>query len=253
MYINGYVIPVPEGSKDKYRAMSEIFWDHAKEKGALEQVEAWEADVPDGKVTDFRRAVDLQDGEKVVFSWVTWPDKATAKAFEAQDMDLLMQDPRMKEIGEDMPFDGKRMIFGGFEPVVDEGRAGGGGYVDGFIVPVPNGKREAYRKMAAAAAKVFLEFGATRDIEAWGVDVPPGKVTDFRRAGKAEDEETVVFSFLEWPDEETRTEGWKKVMADERMNELGKDAPFDGQRMFWGSFEPIVNEHAAQARSPEHA
>jgi len=252
MYINGYVIPVPEGSKDKYRAMSEIFWDHAKEKGALEQVEAWESDVPDGKVTDFRRAVDLKDGEKVVFSWLAWPDKATAKAFEAQDMELIMSDPRMKELGEDMPFDGRRMIFGGFEPIVDEGKAGGG-YVDGFIVPVPNGKREAYRKMAASAAKVFLEFGATRDVEGWGVDVPEGKVTDFQRAVKAEDEETVVFSFLEWPDEETRNEGWKKVMADERMNALGKDAPFDGQRMFWGGFMPIVNERAAQARAPEHA
>jgi len=216
MYINGYVIPVPEGSKDKYRAMSEIFWDHAKEKGALEQVEAWESDVPDGKVTDFRRAVDLKDGEKVVFSWLAWPDKATAKAFEAQDMELIMSDPRMKELGEDMPFDGRRMIFGGFEPIVDEGKAGGG-YVDGFIVPVPNGKREAYRKMAASAAKVFLEFGATRDVEGWGVDVPEGKVTDFQRAVKAEDEETVVFSFLEWPDEET----WRRAFDILRVEPSG--------------------------------
>jgi uncharacterized protein YbaA (DUF1428 family) len=252
MYINGYVIPVPEGSKDRYRAMSEIYWDHASKNGALEHVEAWEADVPDGKLTDFRRAVDLKEGEKVVFSWVMWPDKAAAKAFEAQDMDAMMSDPRMKALGDDMPFDGKRMIFGGFEPIVEQGRAGGG-YVDGFIVPVPNGKREAYRKMAAAAAEVFLELGATRDVEGWGIDVPEGKVTDFHRAVKAEDGETVVFSFLEWPDEETRNEGWKKVMADERMNALGKEAPFDGQRMFWGGFAPIVNEHAAQPRAPEHA
>jgi uncharacterized protein YbaA (DUF1428 family) len=122
MYVSGYVMPVPEGSKDRYRRLAEIYWDHARQNGALEQVEAWEADVPDGKVTDFRRAVQIADGEKVVFSWMMWPDKATAKHFQENDFDLLMADPRMKEFGEDMPFDGRRMIVGGFEPLVVKGR-----------------------------------------------------------------------------------------------------------------------------------
>ena len=256
MYVNGYVLPVPEGSKEKYRAMSEVYWDHARKNGALEHVEAWEADVPDGKVTDFRRAVDLKDGEKVVFSWVTWPDKATAKAFEAQDMDAMMADPRMKELGSDMPFDGKRMIVGGFEPIVEEGRSGGAGYIDGFVAPVPNGNREAYRDQAAKAARVFLEHGATRDIEAWGIDVPVGKVTDFYRSVAARDGESVVFSFVEWPDEASRNEGWKKVMADERMKPDLANMPFDGQRMYWGGFSPIVahqETQPAQAPTPQHA
>ena len=122
MYVSGYLIPVPEGSKDDYRRLSEIYWDHAQQNGAIEQVETWEADVPDGKVTDFRRAVALEEGEKVVFSWMVWPDQATAKRFQETDFDLLMADPRMKAFGDAMPFDGRRMVLGGFEPLLVKGR-----------------------------------------------------------------------------------------------------------------------------------
>lgn len=114
MYINGFVVPVPEGSKAAYKDMAEKFWAIAKEHGALSQMEAWELDVPDGKATDMRRAVALEPGEKVVFSWIVWPDKATADASHAK----IMDDPRAADFGE-MPFDGKRMIFGGFEPLLD--------------------------------------------------------------------------------------------------------------------------------------
>jgi uncharacterized protein YbaA (DUF1428 family) len=241
MYVQGFVIPVPEGKKDAYRDVAEKYWPVAKANGALEHVEAWEADVPDGTQTDFRRAVDLQSGEKVLFSWVTWPDKATADAANEQ----IMNDPVMQAMGDDMPFDGKRMIFGGFEPILEEGRPGGG-YVDGFVAPVPNANREAYRAMASRAAKVFLEHGAIRDLEAWGVDVPRGKVTGFPLSVEAKDDETVVFSFVEWPDEATRNEGWKKVMADERMT--GQDMPFDGKRMYWGGFTPIVAHQPAESQ-----
>jgi uncharacterized protein YbaA (DUF1428 family) len=115
MYINGFVVPVPEGKKGEYKKTAEQFWEIAKDYGALSQVEAWEADVKDGKLTDFRRAVNLEPGEKVVFSWMTWKDRAAADASH----DKMMADPRMKAFGDAMPFDGKRMVFGGFEPLVE--------------------------------------------------------------------------------------------------------------------------------------
>jgi uncharacterized protein YbaA (DUF1428 family) len=114
MYISGFVIPVPEGKKAEYKAVAEQFWEIAKDYGALSQIEAWEADVKDGELTDFRRAVNLVPGEKVVFAWMTWKDRATADASH----DRMMSDPRMKVFEDAMPFDGKRMIFGGFEPLV---------------------------------------------------------------------------------------------------------------------------------------
>ena len=118
MYINGFIVPVQADKKAEYRDIAEKFWEIARDYGALEQVEAWEADVKDGKWTDFRRAVDLKEGEKVVFSWVIWKDKATADASH----DTMMKDERMKQFGGEMPFDGKRMVFGGFEPLVVRGR-----------------------------------------------------------------------------------------------------------------------------------
>ena len=114
MYIQGFLVPVPADKKDEYRAIAEAFWEIAKDFGALSQVEAWEADVKDGQWTDFRRAVALEDGEKVVFSWMTWPDRETADAAHAK----MMADERMESFAMPMPFDGKRMIFGGFEPLV---------------------------------------------------------------------------------------------------------------------------------------
>jgi uncharacterized protein YbaA (DUF1428 family) len=114
MYITGFVVPVPADKKAEYKAVAEKFWEIAKDYGALSQIEAWEADVKDGKVTDFRRAVNLAPGEQVVFSWMTWPDRATADASQ----EPMMADARMKDFGASMPFDGKRMIVGGFEPLV---------------------------------------------------------------------------------------------------------------------------------------
>lgn len=121
MYIDGFVIPVPEDNR-------QAFIDHASsadavfmEMGALRVVECWGDDVPDGKVTDFRRAVDASAGESVCFSWIEWPDKATRDAAFAKMMSEDFDDPRMDQARNAMPFDGKRMIFGGFVPVVDMG------------------------------------------------------------------------------------------------------------------------------------
>jgi uncharacterized protein YbaA (DUF1428 family) len=113
-------------------------------------------------------------------------------------------------------------------------------YIDGFVIPVPSGKREAYLAMARAAAPIFREHGATRVVECWGEDVPDGKVTDFKRAVNAEPGENVVFSWIVWPSKEARNEGNRKVMADERFNQFA-DMPFDGKRMIFGGFELLLD------------
>jgi len=162
----------------------------------------------------------------------------------------------MKEMGAEMPFDGQRMIFSGFEAFVDERAAGASGYVDGFILPVPDGKRQAYHDMANKAAARFKEYGAVRVVEAWGDDVRDGKVTDFKKAVKAETDENVVFSWIEWPDKATRDSGWEKMMKDPEMQPDKDNMPFDGMRMFWGGFAPIVDTEApatAQVAEPATA
>ena len=110
MHIDGYVIPVPEGKKQAYLEMAGWFDQAMIDLGALEVVEGWETDVPEGKQTDLRKAVAAEPDEKIVFSWIVWPDKATAEA--------VHEDERFKAMKE-IPFDGRRMIFGAFEPLVD--------------------------------------------------------------------------------------------------------------------------------------
>ena len=111
MYVSGFVQPVPNENKDAYIASAKAGWPLFKEYGALSMMENWGDDVPEGKQTDFLRAVALEDGETVVFSWIVWPDKATADACHA----TMETDERWQKL--DMPFDGKRMIFGGFETI----------------------------------------------------------------------------------------------------------------------------------------
>jgi len=243
-YLEGFVVAVREANKDAYVAHAKHFAPIAREFGVQRHVEAWESDVPEGKVTDFRKAVNAEAGEKIAFAWFEYPSREARDAANAK----MMSDPRMADMGE-MPFDGKRMIVGGFRAIVDEGKAGGG-YCDGWVVPVLPGKEETYRAMAAKAAPIFREHGATRVVEALADDVPHGKVTDFYRAVKAEEGETIVFSFIEWPDKATRDAGWAKVMGDERMKPEG-DMPMAGARMFWGGFDPVLD--TANAKEAVHA
>ena len=116
-YIDGFVIPVPASNKQMFIDQAREFDAMLMQFGALRVMECWGDDVPAGKVTDFYRAVQASEGETVVFSWVEWPDKATRDAGFAR-MDALMKtDPRFND--KPMAFDGKRLIFGGFTPVVE--------------------------------------------------------------------------------------------------------------------------------------
>jgi uncharacterized protein YbaA (DUF1428 family) len=243
-YIEGFVAAVPKANKEAYLKHAADAASIFQEFGVRRHIEAWGDDVTEGKTTDFRKAVNAKDDEEVVFAWFEYPDKATRDAVNKR----MQTDPRMKEMGETMPFDGKRMIYGGFDAIVEEGNERGN-YVDGFIVPVPEGKLDAYTQLAQKMAGVFREHGALRDLEAVNDDVPKGEVTDFYRAVKAEEGERVVFSFLEWPDKATRDSGWQKIMADESLKPEG-DMPFSGPRMFWGGFQPIFDTAKQTAGQP---
>ena len=147
-YIDGFVIAVPTGKQQQFIAhantVDSAFIDH----GATRVVECWGADVPKGKTTDFQGAVAAQDDETVAFSWIEWPDKATRDGVMGRMDELAKTDERCDPAKNPMPFDGKRMIYGGFEPIVEQGGAAADSYVQGFVIPVPAGKREDYRKMA---------------------------------------------------------------------------------------------------------
>ena len=235
-YFEGFIVPVPEANRESYLKHATTMQPMLDDCGVGRMVESWDSDVPEGKVTDFRKAVDAQAGEKVVFSWFEYPSKQERDAANAK----MMSDPRMAEMGSDMPFDGKRMVMGGFEAIVEEGSPSNGAYVDGFVVPVPEAKRDDYRGLANKMAKVFREHGASRVVESFSDDVGHGKVTDFYRAVNAADGEGVVFSFIEWPDKATRDAAWGKIMEDESLRPEG-EMPFDGKRMFWGGFDKIID------------
>lgn len=110
-YVDGCVIAVPTANRSKFEQHAKTTAAIFKENGALSIVECWGEDVPDGKVTSFPQAVKLKPDETVVFAWIVWPDKATREA----GMQKMMADPRMQSDANPMPFDGQRMIFGGFD------------------------------------------------------------------------------------------------------------------------------------------
>lgn len=114
-------------------------------------------------------------------------------------------------------------------------------YIDGFVAAVPKANKEAFREHALAIDTLFTKHGAIQVIEAWADDVPKGETTDFFKAVKAKEDETIIFSWVLWPDKITRDAGNEKIMAE--MVALGEDAtkmPFDGKRMIYGGFEALV-------------
>lgn len=113
-YVDGFVLAVPTANRETYRRVAQTAAGVFKENGALAVVECWGDDVPEGKVTSFPMAVKRKDDETVVFSWITWPSKEVRDA----GMKKAMEDPRLKEGMNPMPFDGQRMIFGGFQMIV---------------------------------------------------------------------------------------------------------------------------------------
>jgi uncharacterized protein YbaA (DUF1428 family) len=117
-------------------------------------------------------------------------------------------------------------------------------YIDGFVIAVPTEKKQEYIEHAKLGDSVFMDFGATRVVECWADDVPNGEVTDFRKSVQAKADETVVFSWIEWPDKKTRDAGMSRMMSDdfndERMDPNKNPAPFDGKRLIYGGFMPIV-------------
>ena len=114
-------------------------------------------------------------------------------------------------------------------------------YVDGFLLPLPKGKEDEYKQLAEMFARKIKDQGAIASMEAVGDGLEHGHTTDFYRAVQAEEGENVVFSFVLWPDKATRDAGWAKIMDDPEMKPGAQPMPFDGKRMFWGGFKPLVS------------
>lgn len=114
-------------------------------------------------------------------------------------------------------------------------------YYSGFVLAVPTANKQAFIDHAVESWPIFKKRGAIRMIEGWGEDVPHGKETDFYRATNCKDDETPMFSWIEWPDRETADKAFAAMAEDFEGKEM-PEMPFDGKRMFWGGFTPIVDE-----------
>lgn len=244
-YIDGFLTPVPSAKREAYRAHALRGAELFRGLGAVRMVECWGDDVPQGKVTDMQRAVATTADEAVVFSWIAYPDKVTRD--QANQKLMSGDDDVMAALG-DIPFDGKRMVFSGFSELLNIGDPSSIGYLDGYVIPVPQAKHPAYCALARVVDPIFIEHGATWAVENWGDDMMHGEHTDFYRAVAAEDGENIVFSWVAWPDKATRDAGNAKIFADPRFDpgapagQPGSmEVPFDGKRMIMGGFTPIID------------
>ncbi len=234
-YIEGFVIPCPAANKTAYAEHAARVAAMFQGLGAARTVQAWGEDVPDGKINDLKQAVQARPDEAILFSWMEFPDRAAR--------DAAVEGSRAFARPDDLPFDPQRMIVSGFDVISDAGPGGAPGFIDGVILPVPEAKRADYTDFAKRFADLFVDYGATRVVDAWGADLMDGKQTDYKRAACVEPGETVVYSWIEWPSRPVRDDAWERVMQDERMQNQG-DRPFDGKRMMFGGFTPIVDTGA---------
>ena len=234
-YIDGFVLAVPQDNKEDYigiaKTAAPVFLKH----GAIEVGENWGDDVQHGTTTDYYRAVKAEDNEAIVFSWIVWPSKAARDAGNEAAMADLMD---AFEAHSKM-FDAKRMIWGGFELMLESGARSDIGYVEAYLIPVPEAKKADYHKQAVDSAPIFLDLGATRIVECWSDDVSHGETTDFFRAVAAQEGESIVFSWMEYPSKAARDAANAKMMEDPRFEALG-EMPFDGKRMVFSGFMPVV-------------
>ncbi len=113
-------------------------------------------------------------------------------------------------------------------------------YVDAFLAAVPKDSRQAYTEFSRLSHEVFRDHGALNIVECWADDVPDGKLTSMPMAVKAGPDETVALSWIVWPDKATRDKGFAAIMADPRMSDEANPMPFDGKRMIYGGFVPIL-------------
>ena len=244
-YIHGFVAPVPTANKKAYIEFTRGTAAALKRLGAVQAVECWGVDVPPGKLTSFPLAVKAKAEETVVFSWTLWKSKEDADAVEAKmrageipEFDFKKNPP---------PFDGKRLIYGGFEPVVDVGEVkddAGLLYVTGFVWACPVAIKEKYIAFNTSMAEAMLKLGALKVMDCWGVDVPEGEVTSFPMAVKRKPDEAVVFAWAMWPSKAVADAAIAKMQAGEaEMPEIKpdeSDAVFDASRMIHAGFEMVV-------------
>ena len=221
-YIEGFIVAAPIANKDAYVDDATGFAPPIRELGATRMVESWSDDVPEGKVTNFRRSVEAKDDEAVVFSWFEYPDRAARDAANEK----MMSDPRMKELGAAMPFDGKRMIYGGFDTIVDERGSGTA------ATPMASSCRSRRRRRRTTRLWPSVWPASLR-----GWCGPGARCLGRRRAERRSDRlpvrragpgrEEVVHSYIQRPDKFTGDAGWAKMMAEDP--EQRTPMPFDGK------------------------
>ncbi len=235
-YFQGFIIPVPEANRESYLKMAResvpLFTDY----GARRIVECWGCDVPRGEVTDMFGAVNAEKNENIVFSWIDWGTKDT---FDKAHEDM-MSDERMEE-PQEMPFDGMRMIYSGFETVGESGTSDSTGYVQGYVAPVPKDNRDAFADMCKTMRALAIDHGALRAADGWAEEMEDGKVTDFKQAVKAQTGEAIAFGYAEWPSKDAFDKGAEKMRMDKRMPPPGAEMPMDGKRLIYGGFEILLD------------
>jgi uncharacterized protein YbaA (DUF1428 family) len=118
-------------------------------------------------------------------------------------------------------------------------------YIDGFVIAVPKANKQKFIDHATLGDSFFMDLGATRVVECWSDDVTHGTTTDFHMAVKATEDEDIVFSWVEWPDKETRDKAYGIMMApdfkDPRLDHETNPMPYDGKRLIYGGFRPVVD------------